>query len=102
MSLLSLGKWAGASPCRSPIPVFIWNLVLSTGGRFFDDGRTLGNENMVKASALSLTLVIDLQVQSMTGGRSGWTAIPYLPRIPGAFGTRHRGRTHQIRIAPLR
>jgi hypothetical protein len=40
----SLARQEGlrTSPCRLPIPVFIWNLVLSTGGRFFDDGRTLG------------------------------------------------------------
>ena len=37
---LSVGL--STSRCRSPIPVFIWNLVLSTGGRFFDDGLTLG------------------------------------------------------------
>jgi hypothetical protein len=40
----SLGRQGGLSTslCGSPIPVFIWNLALSTGGRFFDDGRTLG------------------------------------------------------------
>jgi hypothetical protein len=39
----SLARQVGlsTSPRRSPIPVFIWNLVLSTRGRFFDDGRTL-------------------------------------------------------------
>jgi hypothetical protein len=60
------------------------------------------DENMVKATASSLALVIDLEFGSMTGGRSRWTARPYLPRIPAAFRTRHPGRADQTRKAPLR
>ena len=80
---------SGISFCRQE------DAFLTMVGRWVD-------ANMVKATASSLALVIDLQVQSMTGGRSRWTAIPYLPGIPAAFRTRRRGRAHRTRIASLR